>query len=115
MLSQVHFAVTESDAWIRALKSASVEDVLLPVLIQLIVIILAARLFGSLFRKIGQPSVIGEIAAGLILGPSLLGRLSPEVFAAVFHPTLAGLPAELSDGLFHWIFTILSQLGLILL
>ena len=48
------------------------EELLLKALLQLIVIIVAARLFATIFRKLGQPSVVGEIAAGLILGPSCL-------------------------------------------
>ena len=42
-------------------------------LFQLIVIMLAARGMGRLVRRIGQPSVIGEVVAGIMLGPSLLG------------------------------------------
>jgi len=41
-------------------------------LLQIIVIIAFARLFGFLFKKIGQPAVIGEIVAGIILGPSVI-------------------------------------------
>ena len=42
-------------------------------LLQFIVIILATRLLGSLFARFGQPRVIGEITAGILLGPSLFG------------------------------------------
>ena len=83
--------------------SASVEVILLRVLVQLIVIIAAARFFGTVFQKLGQPQVCGEIAAGLILGPSLLGGLAPGVSQLVFSPSVSQ------------IFSILSQLGLILL
>jgi hypothetical protein len=48
-------------------------DPLAILLLQIIVIIAVARLFGWLFKKIGQPAVIGEIVAGIVLGPSLLG------------------------------------------
>ncbi|MCS6865739.1 MAG: cation:proton antiporter [Gemmataceae bacterium] len=99
----------------RAFTQLPVEDLLLPVLLQLIVIIAAARLFGALARYWGQPSVVGEIAAGLILGPSLLGWLAPEVFQALFHPSLPGLGPALADGLIAKIFTVIAQLGLILL
>jgi Kef-type K+ transport system membrane component KefB len=47
-------------------------------LIQLGVMILAARLFGEFARKLHQPMVVGEIIAGVILGPSILGMLIPE-------------------------------------
>ena len=56
-------------------------------LLQLVVIILAARLAGKLFQKIGQPPVMGEIVAGIVLGPSLLGWLSPETMAFLFPPS----------------------------
>ncbi|MEO5937292.1 MAG: cation:proton antiporter [Terriglobales bacterium] len=56
------------------------------ILLQLIVILTTSRLMGWLFRKMGQPSVIGEMTAGLMLGPSLLGFLSPAIFELVFPP-----------------------------
>ncbi|MBI2688598.1 MAG: cation:proton antiporter [Acidobacteria bacterium] len=80
-----------------------VENILLIVLLQLSVIIGAARLFGMLFRKLGQPQVCGEIAAGLILGPSFFGRFFPEISARVFDPSVGP------------IFSIISQIGLVLM
>ena len=56
-------------------------------LLQLIVIIVAARLFGSLFSRLGQPPVMGEMVAGIALGPSLLGWLSPQTTAFLFPPS----------------------------
>ena len=53
-------------------------------LLQFIAIILATRLLGSLFTRFGQPAVIGEITAGILLGPSLLGWLWPGASAFVF-------------------------------
>lgn len=53
-------------------------------LIQLGVMILAARLFGEFARKLNQPMVIGEILAGVILGPSILGMISPEMHNLLF-------------------------------
>jgi Kef-type K+ transport system membrane component KefB len=53
-------------------------------LLQLVVIIVAARLVGILFQKVGQPRVMGEIVAGIVLGPSLLGWLFPGAVAFVF-------------------------------
>ena len=81
------------------MRHVSVEEMLLPLLIQLALIILVARVFAALFRRLGQPAVVGEIAAGLILGPSVLGRLFPDLFAAVFHPAVHGLEPELSEQL----------------
>jgi len=100
---------------LETLRRLDVETLLLPVLLQLIVILLAARVFAILFRKLGQPAVVGEIAAGLVLGPSVLGALFPEAAAALFHPTIGALSPELSDALLNKIFSVLSQLGLIFL
>lgn len=79
------------------------EAMLLQVIAQLIVIIAAARMGGWVFRKLGQPQVVGEIATGLLLGPSCFGRLSPDLSAQVF-------PDATSE-----IFMVLGQLGLIFL
>ena len=43
-----------------------------------------AKLFGELFTKIKQPAIIGEIIAGVILGPTILGNISPEIFNLLF-------------------------------
>lgn len=53
-------------------------------LLQIIVIIMVARLFAGLFRKIGQPPVMGEMVAGIVLGPSVLGWLSPQTMGLLF-------------------------------
>jgi Kef-type K+ transport system membrane component KefB len=55
-------------------------------LLQIITIITFARIFGFLCKKIGQPAVIGEIIAGIVLGPSLLGFVAPGVSAFLFPP-----------------------------
>ena len=80
----------------------NVQDPLAILLAQIIMIILVARLFGWFFKKIGQPSVIGEIIAGIALGPSLLGLYFPDFFQALF-------PANSLENL-----KFLSQIGLIL-
>ncbi|PJF22427.1 MAG: hypothetical protein CUN56_06070 [Phototrophicales bacterium] len=51
----------------------------LQLLIQFVVLLLTARLFGEFAQRIGQPSVVGEILAGIILGPSLLSGISPII------------------------------------
>ena len=61
------------------LANLNSEAILLKVILQLIVIISAARIGGWIFRKLGQPLVVGEIATGLLLGPSCFGRLNPEL------------------------------------
>lgn len=99
----------------ESLLKLDVEHLLLPVLVQLAVIIAAARLFGALARRVGQPSVVGEIVAGLLLGPSLLGWVAPDVFAAVFRPALHGVEQSLADAVLPKIFTVIAQFGLIFL
>jgi len=56
-------------------------------LLQIIVIIVVAKLFGAVFRRIGQPPVMGEMVAGITLGPSLLGWLSPQTMTFLFPTT----------------------------
>lgn len=71
-------------------------------LIQIIAVLLMVRLFGFLFKHIGQPGVIGEIVAGIVLGPSVLGYFFPGAFQALF-------PADSLTNL-----ELLSQVGLVL-
>lgn len=52
--------------------------------VQLLVVIAAARLTGAVFTGLGLPAVVGEMTAGILLGPSLVGRLAPEAFAFIF-------------------------------
>src|SRR4051812_45418760 len=55
----------------------------------LVVLAVPARLLGALMRRFGQPSVVGELCAGLLLGPSLLGKALPGVEHWVFPGTVA--------------------------
>ena len=79
------------------------ESLLAATLLQLIVIIAAARGAHLLLRRLGQPGVIGEILAGLMLGPSLFGALWPQLSDAVFKGPAGGAIG------------VISQIGLILL
>lgn len=82
-------------------------------LAQIITIIIVARLFGWVFRKIGQPSVIGEIIAGIVLGPSLLGMYLPEFSQALFPAASLGNLQFLSQiGLILFMFVIGMELDL---
>jgi Kef-type K+ transport system membrane component KefB len=58
--------------------------------LQLTVILALCRIVGSLFRKIGQPRVVGEMFAGILLGPSLLGWILPNASAYLFPPASLG-------------------------
>lgn len=71
-------------------------------LAQIITIMIVSRIFGYIFRKIHQPTVIGEIIAGIALGPSLLGFLFPDFSIALF-------PVSSLNNL-----NLLSQVGLVL-
>jgi len=79
------------------------EDLLFIILTQLIVMILAARLMHTVARRLGQPGVVGEIVAGLMLGPSLLGHFFPQVSTALF------------GGHVPQAIPIISQIGLVFL
>jgi Kef-type K+ transport system membrane component KefB len=58
-------------------------------LLDIVVILAAARLFGAISRRCGQPVVIGEILAGIALGPTLLGQVAgPRLFPAAVLPSL---------------------------
>ncbi|HZC46706.1 MAG TPA: cation:proton antiporter, partial [Candidatus Acidoferrum sp.] len=61
---------------------------LLHVLLALVVVIATARAMGWVFRSAQQPPVVGEILAGIVLGPSLLGRLAPGAEGYLFPPTV---------------------------
>ena len=77
-------------------------DVLLHVLLALLVIIVAARACGAICRRLHQPPVVGEVIAGILLGPSLLGRVSPPALAFL-------LPSSIAPFL-----SIIAQIGVIL-
>lgn len=79
------------------------EALLFFTLLQLTVIVLAARIGGEIALRIGQSAVVGEIIVGILLGPSLFGLLAPELFQYVFH---SGAPEPMQ---------MLSQIGLVLL
>ncbi|MCC8147196.1 MAG: cation:proton antiporter [Bacteroidales bacterium] len=82
-------------------------------LLQVIAILFTARIFGYLFVKIGQPSVVGEIVAGIVLGPSLLGYFFPEVSAFLFAPESLGNINILSQiGLIFFMFVIGMELDI---
>ncbi len=80
---------TQGTAAVEQAKPGAVQ-VLMHVLVTLSAVILAGALFGKLCSYVGQPPVIGEVLAGLALGPSLLGAISPEAMHAL-------VPAKLGD------------------
>jgi Kef-type K+ transport system membrane component KefB len=86
----------------NTLFQLNIQEVLPRLLLQIIIIIAATQIMGWVFKKIGQPAVVGETIAGIVLGPSLLGLLFPNVFHFIF-------PVESLPNL-----RFLSQIGLIL-
>jgi Kef-type K+ transport system membrane component KefB len=70
-------------------EAAGPANVLFHVLLVLAVVAVAGRLLGRLLARIRQPPVIGEVVAGIVLGPSFLGRLAPDVAAYVLPPSIA--------------------------
>ena len=66
-------------------------------LLQVLAIVLATRVVGALFRRAGLPRVVGEITAGILLGPSLLGWLWPGSFGFIFPAGSLGLLGRLSQ------------------
>ncbi len=101
---KINLPVASNSQWTEFKKTLfhNLEHPLAILLIQILTIILVARFFGWFFKKIGQPTVIGEILAGILLGPSLLGLYFPEFSLALF-------PKESLGNL-----QFLSQIGLIL-
>lgn len=77
-------------------------NTLLHVLLALVVVLITARAVGAVFRRLGQPAVIGEVIAGIVLGPSLLGWLAPSAYEFL-------LPVSIAPHL-----GVLSQIGVIL-
>jgi Kef-type K+ transport system membrane component KefB len=81
----------------------ALEKMLLLLCADLAIIIGSARVFGWLFGKVGQPPVVGEILAGVILGPSLLGRLYPGAIKTMLTPQTTT------------VLSAIAQIGLVLL
>ncbi|MDH6354344.1 Kef-type K+ transport system membrane component KefB [Dysgonomonas sp. PH5-45] len=82
-------------------------------LLQIIVILFFVRFFGWVCQKIGQPTVIGEIIAGIVLGPSLLGWIFPEFSTVIFPESSIGNIKLLSEiGLVLFMFIVGMELDL---
>lgn len=76
-------------------------------IVQICVILFATLLVGWLLRKLHQPQVVGEMVAGILLGPSLLGRVAPHLSASIFPPESFGLLNSISQvGLVLFMFVV---------
>lgn len=81
-------------------------------LLQVGIVILVARLAGAAFRRFKQPQVVGEMAAGIVLGPSVLGWAAPGVEAALFPVQSLGFLSALSQiGLVVFMFVVGVELN----
>jgi len=85
----------------RLLPPSSAET-LLHVLLAMAIIIAVARVLGYVFRRLNQPPVIGEVVAGILLGPSLLGAIAPGLSGYLLPPAVAP------------ILGVIAQIGVIL-
>lgn len=74
-------------------------------LLQLAALLLLARVLAEGMRRLGQPAVIGELLAGILLGPTVLGHFAPDLFTTLFPPEAAQ---------FH-LLEVISWLGMVLL
>lgn len=97
-------ALAEAAAGAQSAVGAKSEELVLHLLYQLLAILITTRVVTWVARKfLGQTDVSGEILAGIVLGPSLLGALAPHFMQSLFHPSTST------------IFVGLAQVGLILL
>ncbi|MFJ3053563.1 cation:proton antiporter [Pseudomonas nitroreducens] len=82
-----------------------------PFLFQLLVILAVSRACGLLLRALKQPTVIGEMAAGIVLGPIVFGAVFPEWHAALFDPhSLSALSSLSQLGLVLFMFVVGAEL-----
>lgn len=82
-------------------------------LLQLVIILATARTLGLVLRYFGQSAVIGEMAAGIVLGPVVFGALAPELHAHVFEKSSLGALGSLSQvGLVLFMFIVGAELRL---
>jgi Kef-type K+ transport system membrane component KefB len=94
----------------------SATKVLPRVLLALVAILGASRVCGWLAERIGQPQVIGEVIAGICLGPSLLGRIAPEAVAFLFPPFVVqplGVLAQVGVVLFLFLVGLALDTGIL--
>ncbi|MBL7934416.1 MAG: cation:proton antiporter [Bacteroidia bacterium] len=107
--------VVNSNSWVQ-IKDTLHHNITHPLailILQIITIIITARVFGFLFKKIGQPTVIGEIIAGIFLGPSFIGLFFPEFSLFLFPKTsLPNLQFISQIGLILFMFIVGMELDL---
>jgi Kef-type K+ transport system membrane component KefB len=103
LLAAVPFCLVSS--WVFAADSASRGPSEVIFLLEIIALLVCGRLMGELMQRIGQPAVMGQLIAGILLGPSVLGVLWPELQHTLF-PTRPDQKAMIDA---------VAQLGILLL
>jgi Kef-type K+ transport system membrane component KefB len=92
---------------LSAAKQRTAENTVVAFFIAVVVVMLFARLCGSLMPRLGQPRVMGEVLAGILLGPTLFGAIAPGLQSTIFAPDIVpyiGVVANL--GLIFYMFLI---------
>jgi Kef-type K+ transport system membrane component KefB len=108
---QLAAATEQTTPWATLL--ANLDHPLSHLFVQLLVIIAVARGVGQIFLRFGVPAVVGEMAAGILLGPSLFGWLWPSAFAFVFPTDSMGALRLLSQvGICLFMFSVGMELNL---
>ncbi|MDQ1444889.1 MAG: hypothetical protein QOI20_1353 [Acidimicrobiaceae bacterium] len=112
----LHGPRPQGDTDIAGGGHTSTEAIVWKLLLAAAVIIVVARLVGALFNRINQPQVVGEIVAGIVLGPSLLGNIWPQATTFLFSPKVLPFIDVLAQiGLIFFMFLIGLELDVRLL
>jgi Kef-type K+ transport system membrane component KefB len=99
-------------ALVTAVLVENARGALSRLILQLILIIVVASVVGSIFTRLRQPAVVGEMVAGILLGPSLFGLLAPNAFQFVFAtPTLGALKLFSQIGVCLFLFVVGMELN----
>ena len=105
--------LTIGDEHVSATKTRDLTNGIAALLIAVVVAMLFARLVGILMPRIGQPRVMGEVLAGILLGPTLLGAIAPELEAMLFPSDIIPYIAVVANlGLVFYMFLVGLELDL---
>ncbi|WP_396164993.1 cation:proton antiporter [Flavobacterium sp.] len=115
-VGKVSNKIIEKHDYVNEFITSILQNVFHPLAIllaQIVTIIFVARFFGWVCRKIGQPTVIGEMLAGIALGPSLFGAYFPDLFPILFpQESIVNLKFLSQIGLIFFMFVVGMELDL---
>jgi Kef-type K+ transport system membrane component KefB len=115
-VGKVSNKIIEKHDYVNEFITSILQNVFHPLAIllaQIVTIIFVARFFGWVCRKIGQPTVIGEMLAGIALGPSLFGTYFPDLFPILFpQESIVNLKFLSQIGLIFFMFVVGMELDL---